>query len=217
MATGRPLRSAIAMTLVPKAESTTQELPNSEGGENQTTYDESGEKQNSESLKENPGTEKSTEEHQDYIIIANNKKGGGGYGHSAALIGSKEDKFQFISKEGRDRNADGSSNNELSGGKAKSPIDQSYDNFVDFINDVEMKEYDKFIFIPISHQISQEMIKDMRREANSYYNVLLNNCGHAVENTLRENGFGFLPSYTAPNNSFEYVKSHTNNLYYERK
>jgi len=104
----------------------------------------------------------------------------------------------------------------LSGGEALKSLDLPYESFGAFINDSEQSVYDRFIFIPVSHDQALEITEDMRSNASSYYNLFLNNCGNAVENSLRPNGFGFLPSFAKPNNSFDYIKLNTSNLYYER-
>ncbi len=139
-----------------------------------------------------------------YAIVANVENGAMGKGHNAILIGSDETGWVFFSKEGRAENPNGSTsgNNPSSGGPALAPIRETYVTFDDFLKNSDHINYNRFIEVNISNV---NKVKDvMWREANSYYNILFNNCGTAVNRALEAGGVA--PGwFITPNSQFSAI------------
>lgn len=58
------------------------------------------------------------------------------------------------------------------------------------------------------------LINDMEREVNAHYSLINNNCRHAVNNALHENGINLMNfSFITPNSNFQKIKDSAMGLY----
>jgi len=58
----------------------------------------------------------------------------------------------------------------------------------DFLTDKDYSEYKEGVVIKLNSSTAKEGQKAMTKEALSKYSILFNNCGHAVDETLRKLG-----------------------------
>ncbi|OJV54982.1 MAG: hypothetical protein BGO31_16740 [Bacteroidetes bacterium 43-16] len=169
--------------------------------------------QSSEGHDQDPQSKKKTDP-LGLAIVANVSDAVYGKGHSGLLVQKQDGTWQFISKEGRDEDGDGSSNNALSGGPALKAVDVNYKTLSDFFADKNQSRYNRFAMVIISDVNKVETT--MRQAANSKYNLICANCGTAVNNTLEVGGVK-VGYYITPNSQFSAITSrNVIYWYYER-
>ncbi|HYF31810.1 MAG TPA: hypothetical protein VD993_11885 [Chitinophagaceae bacterium] len=101
------------------------------------------------------------------------------------MVGNDKTGWRFISKEGRQEGAKSDSeNNPSSGGPALPAKTGKFGTLAEFFGHSDFKEYQNAILIPIDPKQEATAIATMNNEAKSEYNIFVNNCGHAVNNTL---------------------------------
>ena len=124
-----------------------------------------------------------------YVAVVNAPRGAQGFGHNALLIGNDKDGWLFISKEGRDEDErSNSGNNPVSGGPALPARTEEFKTINDFLLDDRFNEYSEGVVLKIKGNQSESAKVKMSNEALSKYSILFNNCGHAVDKTLRSLG-----------------------------
>jgi hypothetical protein len=125
-----------------------------------------------------------------YVAVVNAPNGAEGYGHNALMVGNDKTGWKFISKEGRQNGSSKSdpSNNGSSGGPALPARTAKFNTMNDFVKDPNFKEYKRVAIFGVTQKQADMAFSVMTKEANSWYSILLNNCGHAVSNTFDQIG-----------------------------
>ena len=124
-----------------------------------------------------------------YVAVVNAPGGAMGFGHNALMVGNDKTGWTFISKEGRQEDGTSNSgNNASSGGPALPAKEQKFATMAEFLGNSDFKEYTKGTVLPIKADQQGGAIETMRKEANSKYVLMGDNCGNAVNNTLRTLG-----------------------------
>ncbi|RYD97756.1 MAG: hypothetical protein EOP54_09895 [Sphingobacteriales bacterium] len=170
--------------------------------------------QSNEGNDQEPESGKTKKDPSGVVIVANVKDAVFGKGHSGLLIQKQDGTWQFISKEGREEEGGGSSNNALSGGPALKAVDLNYKTLGDFFADKKQSRYKRFAMVSVRDVNTVETT--MRRAANAKYNIICANCGTAVNNALEVGGVK-VGYFITPNSQFSAITSR--NLihwYYER-
>jgi RHS repeat-associated protein len=157
------------------------------------------------------------------IIVLNNPKGAGGYGHSAVLIGNDKTGWTFVSKEGRDKGPWYS--NVVSGGPSIKK-EQTFNTLADFNkaqqSDGDLKSYTESVRFETTEAQDNAALQATESSAESWYNVIVNNCADAVSAGLTaanlDPGYKEVPGSAAktgaplkslpakPNERFEAIK-----------
>lgn len=124
-----------------------------------------------------------------YAAVVNAPDGAMSFGHNALMVGNDKTGWTFISKEGRQEDANSNSDNNASSGGPALPVKELFfKTMSEFLVSPQTKEYKRGMVLPIGADQEVEAIETMRAEANSKYSLLLNNCGNAVNNTLESLG-----------------------------
>ncbi len=139
-----------------------------------------------------------------YVAVINVPNGADGNGHNAILIGNDKTGWKLISKEGRTNGSSKSdpSNNVSTGGPALPAKIRDYKALADFLSDPDAKDYKRIAIFGVTPGQASRATSVMLTEAKSWYDLLLNNCGHAVANTLNAIG---LVGYSSKGASFSEI------------
>ncbi|WP_146194598.1 hypothetical protein [Flavobacterium crocinum] len=132
-----------------------------------------------------------------------------GHGHMAMLAGNDEKGWRFVSKEGRavDNSADGQDGNMYIGGKS-AVLDLPYPTKALVLS--EHPVYDRLLTYKTTYSNAMRAINETYRSANSYYHVILANCGHAVADGLSAIGY-YSGSAMEPKVRYEQILRYNNN------
>lgn len=123
------------------------------------------------------------------IIVLNNPKGAKGHGHTAVLIGNDKTGWTFVSKEGRDEKPWYS--NVVTGGPSiKKEI--TFNKLDDFKKlqqtDGDIKGYTESVRFATTESQDKAALIATEKSADSWYNVIGNNCADAVSDGLKAAG-----------------------------
>ena len=134
------------------------------------------------------------------IIVLNDPKGASGYGHLAIMVKNSKGVWEFVSKEGRQKNhwySPEGKLGELIGGPALPPLIQYFNSWKDFRNAQlgnspyakNLAGYTEAIGLFADEKQDSLALNAAENSARSYYHVLYSNCADAVSNGLSAAGF----------------------------
>lgn len=135
------------------------------------------------------------------VYYLNASKGAGRMGHSAVLVGNKDDGYFYYSKEG------------TKFGNFKSQKFSSFEEFkstTDLSPDYDItfgERYDRVIHFTTGKGADADMLKYANENYNTPYNLKKNNCGDLAGETLGEGGKAtYTSGQTIPNNQYDRLK-----------
>ena len=155
------------------------------------------------------------------IIVLNDPKGASGFGHLAIMVKNYRGVWEFVSKEGRQKNHWYPPNflgiGELIGAPALPPLIEYFSSWQDFRKAQQgdspyaknLAGYTEAIALFANAEQDSLALNTVEKAANSYYNVLWANCADATSEFLSVAGFNPGYDYTMdprPNVRFKNIK-----------
>jgi len=142
-----------------------------------------------------------------YVAVVNAPGGAEGYGHNALLVGNDKTGWDFVSKEGREKESSSAdpSNNRSTGGPALPAKTGHFNTLGEFFKSSKTKEYTRAAVFGVTAKQATTALQVMTREANSWYSLLANNCGHAVSNTFDQIGLSGAETKSNNTTGFQWV------------
>jgi len=131
-------------------------------------------------------------------------------GHSALLVGGDKDGMGWtvIYKVGRQ------GGNIITGGPSKPKYFKHFNTLDGVLSDEKLSRYNRIAFFKLPAHKVDLAIAEMSAQADSYYSVFYNNCGHAISNTFEAIGLnGANTSGTPANDPYGYATPNYMYLY----